>query len=160
MKLMDRDLQRALLSELAEVYPEAREPDALDTPAHPDAVMFNAMYLHEHDLVAARTAQLLGVPPQLVDVRITAKGLDFLQDDGGLGAILNVVTVRLDADTIRGLVEDKIDATAMPPEDRSKLKQWLASAGQEALKEATKRLVQAGLDHAPNALLLLQMLRG
>lgn len=34
---------------------------------------------------------------------ITAASLDFLEDDGGLSAILGIITVKLHADTIKGL---------------------------------------------------------
>ena len=44
--------------------------------------------------------------------RITAKGIDFLEDDGGLSAILGVVTVKLHADTLREMLAKKIDASS------------------------------------------------
>jgi hypothetical protein len=53
--------------------------------------------------------------------KITARGLDFLEDDGGLGAILNVVTIRLEADTLRQLLETKINASDMPEADKQTL---------------------------------------
>ena len=82
---------------------------------------------------------------------ITAAGLDFLADDGGLSAILGVVTVKLHADTIRDLIGAKIDAAAIPAEQKSALKQRLAGLSGKALEAATADLVRTGLDHLPDA---------
>jgi hypothetical protein len=76
--------------------------------------------------------------------------LDFLADDGGLSAILGVVTVRLDATTIRDLIAAKVDAAAIPIEEKSVLKRNLAALSETALKGATTDLVKAGLDHLPD----------
>ena len=78
-------------------------------------------------------------------------GLDFLADDGGLSAILGVVTVKLHADTIRDLISAKIEEAAIPPEHKSALKKGLASLSEKALGAATTDLVRTGLDHLPDA---------
>lgn len=160
MNALDRSLQREILSKLAGAYPQALQPADFGFEQDTPAWAVNVMYLDEHCLVKATAPALLSGAPIVVMARITAAGLDFLADDGGLTAILGVVTVRLDADTIRAMIEDKLDATDMPAEDKSRLTRWLSTAGSEALKEATKRLVGAALDHAPDALRLLQTLPG
>ena len=160
MELMDRAYQRALLTTLAQQYPDELDAGQLGADSTDRSLSFNVSYLHEHGLVVAKFAQLLGVPPQLVLARATHRGLDFLQDDGGLGAILNVVTVRLDAQQLRALITERVENSALPAEEKSRLKRWLQEAGQEGLKEATTRLVGAALDQAPGALQLLQKLLG
>lgn len=160
MELLDRALQRELLAGLAEAYPSQLPSESLGFQQDDRAWTVNATYLAEHGLIDITSAEPYSGPYVVVTARITAKGLDFLQDDGGLTAILGVVTVRLDAETIRALIEDKIEETAMPAEEKSRLTKWLSTAGSEALKEATKRLVGAALDHAPDALRLLQTLPG
>ncbi len=40
----------------------------------------------------------------MILARITAKSIDLLEDDGGVSAILGVVTAKLHEDTIRNLV--------------------------------------------------------
>jgi hypothetical protein len=160
MELLDRALQRQLLTELAETYPEPLPSESLGFQQDDRRWNVNTMYLAEHALIEVSTARPMSEGMSVIEARITARGLDFLQDDGGLTAILGVVTVRLDAETIRALIEDKIDETDMPPEEKSRLTKWLSTAGTEALKEATKRLVGAALDHAPDALRLLQTLPG
>jgi hypothetical protein len=71
-----------------------------------------------------------------------------------------LVTVRLHADTIRDLIAAKIDAAAIPVEEKSKLKKALASLSETALKSATTDLVRTGLDHLPNAAHWLSKLLG
>lgn len=158
MKLMNRELQREILEQLAATYPEAVEPHTIGHSADSPAFNFNAQYLAEHGLIDAKSTQYLGVPSQIVLARITAKGLDFLQDDGGLGAVLSVVTVRLEAETLRQLIARHVDQADLPPEAKSKAMQWLKTAGSDALKEATQRLVTAALDRLPDALQLLPKL--
>lgn len=161
MELMDRDLQRRLLTKLAEAYPLHSQSVDLGFAQDDRAWIFNAQYLAEHALVEAVPVTMMDGRCFTPRARITARGLDFLQDDGGLTAILGTLTVRLDAETIRALIEEKIEAsTELPPEDKSRLMHWVSTAGAEALKEATKRLVGAALDHAPQALQLLQRLPG
>ena len=160
MDPLDRAMQRELLGKLAAAYPDLREPEQLGFKPEDSAWRINILYLDEHQLVQTRRVAQPGGVTHALQTRITAAGLDFLQDDGGLTAILGVVTVRLDAETIRALIEDKIEEADIPPEEKSRLIRWASTAGTEALKEATKRLVGAALDHAPDALRLLQTLPG
>ena len=157
---LDRALQRQILTAAAERYPAQVAVTDLGFSQTDPALVRTAMYLHEHGLLSATASQSISGPPVVLLLKATAKGLDFLQDDGGLTALLGVLTVRLDAETLRGLIDDKIDATPMQDAEKSKLKGWLSAASSEALKEATKRLVAAALDHAPDALRLLQTLPG
>ena len=80
---------------------------------------------------------------------ITAAGLDFLEDGGGLSAILGVVTVRLHADTVRALIDAKIEASPIPAEEKSRLRKVLAHLSEASLRVATTDLVKSGLDHCP-----------
>ncbi len=42
----------------------------------------------------------------------------FLEDDGGLGAILNVVTIRMDAESIKTILESRIQSSDLPAEQK------------------------------------------
>lgn len=157
---IDRELQLRLLNSLAEQYPAPVSAAALGFEQSDRAFVLNIAYLHEHELVRAVMTEYLDGAMLVIEASITAAGLDFLAQDGGLTAALGVLTVRLDAETLRELIGDKIDVTPMPPEEKARLKNWLSAAGSEAMKEATKRLVGAALDHAPDVLRLLQTLPG
>jgi hypothetical protein len=73
--------------------------------------------------------------------------------------ILNVVTVRFEADTLRALVTAKVEASALSGEEKSRIRRTLEAMGAEGLKALAKGLVERGLEHAPDAVALLQTLR-
>lgn len=158
--LLNREYQRSLLLQLAEAYPASRSPAQLGLPSDEEWNV-NATYLAERDLlrIVSTGEYLDGSPSQVLTAQITADGLDFLADDGGLKAALGVVTVRFEAETLRALIGEHITASALPAEQKSRVMSWLQAAGSEALKEATKRLVGVAIDHAPEAIQLLQRLR-
>lgn len=160
MELLDRELQKQLLQAMAERYPAECSPAQLGMNALDRKWAVNAAYMAEHKLIKTQSRGALGVVPQIWSATITARGLDFLQDDGGLGAMLGVVTVRFDADTLKAFISDHIDSSPMPDKEKSRVKTWLQSAGTEALKETTRRLVGAAIEHAPEALRLLQSMPG
>lgn len=158
MNFLNRDVQRTILLGLAAQYPELCEPHDLGFEADDKAWFVNTAYLRELQLIEGPRMGTFGGPDRMELAKITARGLDFLQEDGGISAALATVTVRLDANTLRALIESRIAAADMPEPEKSKLMQWVRSAGAETMKEATQRLVQAALDQAPNALQLLQTL--
>jgi hypothetical protein len=59
------------------------------------------------------------------NVKITSRGIDFLADDGGLAAILGVVTVKLHEETLKALLEAGVDALPPPQTAKSTLKSHL-----------------------------------
>jgi hypothetical protein len=118
------------------------------------------MYLEEHRLCKSGLQIGAGGDIMFGASSITAADLDFLADDGGLSAILGVVTVKLHANTIRDLIAAKIEATAMPAEKKSTLKQRLAALSDTGLTAATTDLVRTGLDHLPDAAHWLSKLVG
>lgn len=62
---------------------------------------------------------------------LTAKGLDFIADDGGLGAILGDVTVRLHGDALRDLLISRVQSSGEDETVKAKvvakLKSFLAT---------------------------------
>ena len=111
----------------------------------------NLRYLEEHGL--CKSGVKFGARDDISfnPSTITAAGLDFLEDDGGLSAILGVVTVKLHADTIRELISAKIETSSMPAEEKSKPRKVLAGLSEAGLRAATTDLVKSGLDHLPDA---------
>ncbi len=155
---MDRMLQRQLLIQMRMVYPHPlfRVYDQDTTTSQ--KLLGTLLYLGEHGLCDCKIDPGFGTlksPPT-----ITAKGLDFLEEDGGLSAILGVVTVKLHADTVRDLLAQKVDASNLPAEEKSAIKRQLASLSEAALKAATTDLVHVGLHHLPNMIPWLQKFVG
>lgn len=152
--MLDRELQKRLLKALYDIYPAKwkqiiREYDE----EHPDVVTFNLYYLSEHGLVQLngyRNVEMSYRP--IASAGITAKGIDFIQEDGGLSAILGTVMVKLHADTIRDLIEAKILRNEeIPPEEKSSLLKSLRAMPEEAMRQLTHKLIGYGLEQAPSA---------
>ena len=134
--MLDRVLQRQILELLREHYPRAAIP-VRDLQLGEEQAAANLRYLEEHGL--CESGVMIGTDGHLAfgPSTITAMGLDFLEDDGGLSAILGVVTVKLHADAIRSLIDAKIETSSMPAEEKSKLRKILASLSEAGLKAAT-----------------------
>lgn len=147
---LNRALQRRLLEQIADGYPDFVEPDDLGFDQADPAWVQNVAYLEEHGLVENRGHVALDGPPCILLSKITAQGIDFLSEDGGLNAVLNVVTVRLDGDTLKALLTQKVEESPLPPEEKSRIKELLQKAGEEGLKKATTLLVEAAVKHAPD----------
>lgn len=147
-----RGAQRELLFAMRDVYPGRLLglPSALATDER--LAHANLLYLAEHGLCESGLTQgSSGGYRYGRGARITAKGLDFLEDDGGLSAIFGLVTVKLHADTIRDLIAERVEAASIPDDEKSNLRRVVASLPEVALRSMTRQLVENGLSHLPDA---------
>lgn len=151
---LNRKTQLELLQDMEKVYP--RPATRFGGRRMDDACLPDLSYLEELGLCVVDAKHDLGGGCSLYHAKITVKGLDFLTNDGGLSAILNVVTVKLHADTIRELIEAKVDASRATPEEKASLKVHLRRLSGAALQAAAKDLMKRGLDHVPDAIQWLQ----
>lgn len=78
--------------------------------------------------------------------KITAKGLDFISDDGGLSSILGIVTVKLHQDTITALMVDKIEKSNAEPSIKKQLVEKIKALPAEALQRVSLKALEAGLE--------------
>lgn len=158
MKL-NRELQRALLEELRDFYPRRSQTAYnLDGYSQSDCVD-NLMYLAEQGLVESGiTLSPLSGSGTLTQARITARGMDFLEDDGGIGAALAVVTVKLHEDTLRQLIEAKLQNSDLPEEQKNGILKALREAPGETTKQLITKLVDLGMENAQKAIPLIQTL--
>ena len=166
MDWLDRNLQREILKELNTIYPDSKTYEywidaaiaqivgVIETVGEAELYIAkrsaNLRYLAEHGLVVCNDKNLSAT------VKITAKGIDFLTDDGGLSAILGVVTVKLHSDTIQALLDAKINEANIPPEEKSRLKGILSKMGDVALAKFTEKAIDAVI--SPQIINLLQSL--
>lgn len=166
MDWLDRNLQREILKELNNIYPDSKTYEywidaaiaqvvgVIETVGEAELYIAkrsaNLRYLAEHGLVVCNDKDLSAT------VKITAKGIDFLADDGGLSAILGVVTVKLHSDTIQALLDAKINEANIPPEEKSRLKSILSKMGDVALAKFTEKAIDAVI--SPQIINLLQSL--
>lgn len=165
---LDRDLQRKILLGLRACAPYGSDDvhQELGLGEVPfEKIVTNLLYLAEHGLIEhgfVRQDYISGQSQymQTSAATITADGLDFLEDDGGLSAILGVVTVRLHDDTIKSLIEAKILASDMPQPDKKRWLDQLRSLPADATKHLVLKLVDLGLDSSPSALRAIGKLLG
>lgn len=158
MKL-DRALQREILEFLSDHYtgvPQDVFPDREMTEEEDAKYTANLLYLEAHGLIESGLLQAMDGEWMSSGARITAKGLDFLADDGGLTAILGTVTVKLHDETIRELIATRIEQSDLSPEEKKGLLQQLKDLRGESIKHLTMKLLDAGLENAPKALPLIQ----
>jgi hypothetical protein len=146
MALLDRELQKKILESLRKVYPEAGDVSSfLDVSDQKHQA--NLFYLEEHGLIESGVVRnAMNVPRQMLTARITANGLDFLEDDGGLGAILNVVTVKMDAESIKAILENRIRASDLPAVTKETAIQKIKSFSGDVLKSVIVKLIEKGIE--------------
>jgi len=153
---LDRALQLEILRRLEAEYPAAVDRLHVNLGVDFGVAIKNIHYLAAHQLISAEFSGAIGqrvaTPGPL---KITHQGLDFLADDGGLSAILGVVTVKIHEDTLRQLIAAKIQDFDLPAEERSSLLQTVKELPGEAIKHLSEKLLDLGLENAPRAVSLI-----
>lgn len=157
---IDRPLQRALLEHMKADYPG--DSHDLEKTFKSESADFigNLLYLQEHGLIEAVVQRTMANEWLFASARVTAKGIDFLEDDGGLSAMLSTITVKLDATTIKQIIETKIEAAPIADEEKQGILAHLKDLPAQALEAGTQRLIEAALDQVPNAVQLLRTALG
>ena len=147
MKL-DREYQLHLLNMLSESYPKTHSvSDYLKKATEEDREKYiaNMYYLGEHRLVEPAIQFSIDGRASVSMPRITKDGMDFIADDGGLKAILGVVTVKLHGDTIRDMIEAKIMASPLSQPEKQKFVDALKQLPADATKHLTMKVLDLGL---------------
>jgi len=153
--VLNRDLMRQILEFLAKAYP-ATIFNMEELPQHEDLPR-SLHYLAELGLIkTTETSHMGSAYPKILSVRITAKGLDFLADDGGYSAIIGAVTVRLHADTIKSLLVARIERSDLAEQDKNRLLGKLNRLGYSAVEHLLKKSVDVALESSPTLIQWLQ----
>lgn len=157
--ILNRNLQRHLLDKAAMTYPNAveRELDELYEPFDEHTLAANLKYLEQHRLLEPGSVSVsldgfFSFGPLL----ITHKGLDFLADDGGLSAILGVVTVKFETEQLRAILATKIMSSELSPERKTTMIESVKELPAEGLKHLTMKIVDAGWDNLDSLMSLIQ----
>lgn len=162
--ILDRNLQLDLLSKIAECYPFAWT-DFERNPSGDDyfKMAVNLNHLKGHGLLSENstdvkpyTSEKGGGTIFILKPKITEKGLDFLKDDSGLSAILGVVTVRFEVDTIRTILQLKVDQSDLSPVDKQKLRGVLEELPAENIKHLSTKIMDVGWDGLGSLMSLIQ----
>jgi hypothetical protein len=152
---LDRELQRQFLEAAAEAYPQRATHPRDDISEHD--YFGNLLYLEELGLIEAGVKIGLNNYYSHIGFKATARGMDFLQDDGGYTAALRMVTVKFHEETIRSLIERRITESDADPTVKKEVLKELKAIPAEGLKPLSARLMEAGLNHLPNAMTHLQV---
>lgn len=151
-ELLDRGLQHQILNQLRDIYPHQGTVQKLWGTQSDNSLLVNLSYLNEHGLIDLTTKTLMSGEILLGFAKITARGMDFIANDGGLSAILGVVTVKLHEDTIKALLIQKVEAADGDATVKAKLIAKIKDIPSESLGTVTQRALDAGLDLAPDLL--------
>ncbi|MDH2022922.1 hypothetical protein N5J29_09150 [Stenotrophomonas sp. GD03680] len=153
---LDRQAQKRVLERLAEDYPQDVVAYVLYEHIEIQDLDLNVAYLADHGLIEAEYTGPREMGNSLTRARLTHKGLDFLAEDGGLGAILGVMTVKLHEDTLKAIIESKVLASDLPEPEKKRFLDHLRELPGEATKHLVLKLLDAGMDNWHRALPLLQ----
>jgi hypothetical protein len=149
---LDRKLQLRMLEALKETYP-THNPHFAQAFRSEAGYIPNLHYLKDHGL-------LTGIDPktskELLNIKITGAGLDFLEGDGGITAMLRTVTVRLDAEQFRQILAAKVEALSIAQDQKDSILSKIRSLPAEALNSLALKLLEKGVEHFPDLLQLLQ----
>lgn len=157
--MLNRSMQRRILEIMKGSYPFGCYP--FEEIEGPEAERIaNMAYLEEHGLCDAGILYSIGNAVGFKEAKITARGLDFLEDDGGLSAILGTVVVKLHGDTVRDLLAAKIEESDLALEEKSQIKEHLKALPATVLQAATLDLLRMGLERLPDAIPMIQRLCG
>ncbi|WP_394650894.1 hypothetical protein [uncultured Acinetobacter sp.] len=158
MKL-DRQLQQKILKISSEFYPSAAYEDLEEIYSELDdhVLAANLKYLEQHGLIEEGSVHVsLDGFFSFGSVTMTHYGMDFLADDGGLSAILGVVTIKFEAETLKALLENKINQSDLAPADKHKLIDGLRSLSAESTKHLITKVVDVGWDNLGTLIRIIQ----
>lgn len=152
MDKYQRDREHDILAAAVAAHPEWLEcEDDVGGHAVVDAYP-EIRYLEGHGLLDVQGPRYLEKLRHQVSIRATSRAIDFLANDGGLSAILGVVTIKLHDDTIKALIESKILASDLPPPDKQRYLAQLRSLPADATRHVVMKLLDLGLDKSPDAM--------
>lgn len=163
--MIDRGLQHYILCELRDAYPKSVDYSEKYDYGSDEYNKFvaNLVYLRSHGLISKDSildskSIHINNPYQPAYASITHTGLDFLEDDGGLSAILNTVTVKFETDQLKQILESKINKSDLPKDKKSSFISIIRDLPAESIKQLTKRAIDYGLDNTANLIELLKSL--
>lgn len=161
MDKFDREKQKRILQKLYDLSPFVMDNDEYDEFCKlfedENTFLANLLYLEGHGLIESGvTLAHNEADINLSKLTLTHKGIDFIRDDGGLGAILNVLTIRLHGETLDELEKIINSSQVKSPEEKKKLISQLRSLPGDAIKHLTLQLLGKGLESLPDAVHAIQ----
>ncbi|MCS4532794.1 hypothetical protein [Neisseria montereyensis] len=146
---INRELQEKILRHLTECFPCFPNEDfynELIEDYGQKEVVGTILYLQMHGMLECKENTYIHstIPDVIWSLtKPTEKAFDFLADDGGLSAIIGVVTVKLHNDTIQELLAAKIEEADITKEEKNALKEVVGTVKGAALSTLTENLINS-----------------
>ncbi|MNN90443.1 hypothetical protein D3C81_2083910 [compost metagenome] len=86
--------------------------------------------------------------------------MDFLADDGGMSAILGTVTIKFHQDTLRQLIELRLENAQLPEAEKGSLLKTVRELPADSIKHLTTKLLDLGMENLPRAVELIRTALG
>lgn len=147
--IIDRDLQKRILTDLSNVYPKWADITDIDEyyqQLDDRTLIANLKYLAQNELITECIDITTDGMYILQPTEITHTGLDFLADDGGLRAILNTVTVKIDQSQMAELLKAIAN---LSQEEQKTLFEAIKEAPNKAVETMVEKSVEKGFDNLP-----------
>lgn len=148
-ELLNRQFQRDILERLGFDYPDNSDLGSIFGEIS-NTLRVNLSYLEEHGMLTIVWPNHQRARSHPIGARITAKGLDFLADDGGLTAILGVVTVRIDEDQLKKILIDQVRKSDNTKSTKARLIEVIRGLPADVAKEAVMTAAKSGIGHVPD----------
>lgn len=159
MDKFNRSIQRETLQLLYDAYPNeltgSQMKELENIYPDDDTFVANLLYLHQHQLINSGLTPSSDGYALVNRPTITHRGIDFIRDDGGLGAILNIQTVKFHDSTIIAL-EDIIRVANLPDAQKKEWSTKLHELGEDAIKRLMLELLTKGTLNLTAALQLIE----
>jgi len=120
-----------------------------------EVFIFTMEYLISHELVNAYITYGMDETVFNDPVSLTQKGIDYLAADGGLGAELNVITIKIHEDTIKEFIRARIDQSNLPAQEKKRFWDRLKELPAASIEHLVFQLMDLGLKNMPQAVQLL-----
>lgn len=148
MENLDYALIRDILILLKDAYPKRGNPWGL-AASHgysEEQILGHVAYLGETQHINGGYQQALGGNFLRGKAKITEKGINFLEPDGGLAA-LTAPVIRIAPESFTALIDAAIAASSIPAKERSRIRKILETAEAETIKTVVQKLISAGLSN-------------
>ncbi|OTP82630.1 hypothetical protein [Gilliamella apicola] len=164
MDKFPRDKQNQLLTMLYDKFPDVLSSEEYNTLVKlfgtERNLYSNLWYLYQHGLI--EDFQIASIPMNcditdlilIEKIKITTKGIDFIRDDGGLSAIINVTTIKVHNETLDKL-EDIINKSSLTPAEKATYLGKLKELPVDATKHLVLKLLDLGLSRTPDVIQLI-----
>ncbi len=146
---ISRQLQLSILQALQDIYPDALLVQNLPGFAMDKIFMGNLFYLREHGLIRGGDIREPGQCRSMIDAEITKDGLDLLENDGGLDAIIDHHTLSIPKTEVIAKLITRLHETSLEAEKITTIKNQLESLPNKTLISLFREVLFEAITTSP-----------